>query len=141
MEEHTPGWSDTQFVHCALCGITMGYLEDQYLPDTNIAPLRVYFHDNPSHYHDISTHSCSESLQLRSSPNRILLNKQCYLRNWQFPLPRFTQSIFLAFHSLVFLLSWNLFFCLPKLTVVQTFDPNKSVIVWRDLHFCIHQKK
>lgn len=74
-------------------------------------------------------------------PNRILLNKQRYLRNWQFPLPCFTQSIFLAFHSLVFFLFWNPLFCLLKLTVVQTSDPNKPVIVWGDLHCCIHQKK
>lgn len=72
-------------------------------------------------------------------PNKILLNKQCYLKNWQFSLPCFTQSVFLAFHS--FLLSWNPLCCLLKLTVVQTSHPNKSATVWRDLLFSIHQKK
>lgn len=115
-----------------------GLFRRQCLPDTNIAPLRADFDDNSSHYHGISTQShCSYVVP----PNRILLNKQCYLRNWQFPLPFFTQSIFLAFHSLVFLLSWNPLFCLLKLTVVQTPDPKNSVIVCWDLHFCIHQTK
>jgi len=45
----------------------MGYLEEQYLPDTNIVLLRVDFHDDRSRYHDMSTHSYSWSLQLRSS--------------------------------------------------------------------------
>lgn len=56
LKEHTSGWSDT-LVHCALYRITMGYLEEQYLPDTNTVLLIVDFHDNPSHYHDMSNHS------------------------------------------------------------------------------------
>lgn len=55
MKKHTPGWSDALFFHCALYKTTIGYLEEQYLPDTNIVLLKVNFHDNPSHYHDIST--------------------------------------------------------------------------------------
>lgn len=34
--------------------IIMGYLEQEYFPDTNIVLLRVDFHDNLSHYHDMS---------------------------------------------------------------------------------------
>ena len=75
--------------------------------------------------------------------NRILLNKQCYLRNWQFSLPCFTWSIFLAFHSLVFLLLLE-----PAVLPSETHSYIDLSVkqIWDSLErpaffFCIHQRK